>query len=394
MAKKNAEMDIYRDVTIEGATQLIAAGGHRTTYLVEGSTGIGKSTILKGLAKMPRFKDYVPCYMDMTTKDLGDLMMPKFRRVDTNGHSVSVDEPGMEIVSFVPNEEAGIHYGRPLLLMLDEFGKANTSVKNAMLPTLLEGRYGTHQLPRMKNPAFNPMIDNGEPEWLETIVFATTNLAAEGLGDTLQAHQRNRIGIIRVRTCTPEEWIMNFALDAGVHPVIMSTVEQFPSMLASFDQYTNPADNPYIFFPKEPRTSFTSPRSLAKASNVLYDTEGLDPSIRGHALIGVIGKAATYDMMAIIQMHEKLPTWKEITLSPTKASVPTSPAAVIMLVYTAVQQVEKGTIKAWIQYSSKLSKEAQALFATTVLRTGKASTVGADAQFISWAQGNSYLFGQ
>lgn len=391
---KNTGIEIYNNVTLEQAAQLVARGGHRTTYLFQGPTGIGKSTILKMIKNLGgRFEYYRFCYMDVTTMDLGDVMMPKFFRLNSDGDQVPIDEPGMDVAAFIPNAGFGLQFNQPLVIMLDEFGKGTTSVKNALLPTILERRVGTNPLPSMPNPLYKP--GNGEPEMLESIVFATTNLAAEGLGDTLQAHQRNRICITTIRTPTDQEWIQNFAMDAGVHPVIMAAVDQFPNMLGSFDQYASPADNPYIFFPKEPRDSFTSPRSLEKASNVLYDTEGMDLSVRGHALRGVVGGPATAEIMSLLQMNEKLPTWREITTTPDKATVPTSPAAIILLIYTAVQQVEKSTVKAWLKYQKKLSREAQALFATTVLRSqSKASTVGSAAEFITWAQSNSFLFGQ
>ena len=65
-----------------------------------------------------------------------------------------------------------------------------------------------------------------------------------------------------------------------------------------------------------------------------------------------------------------------------------------MLVYSAVQRVEKDTINKWIKYMGRISKEAQGLFATSVMRTGKKSVVGTSTEFVKWATANNYLFAQ
>ena len=41
-------------------------------------------------------------------------------------------------MTYLPNEELGLHLGKPVILMIDEYGKANPSVKNALLRDMLE----------------------------------------------------------------------------------------------------------------------------------------------------------------------------------------------------------------------------------------------------------------
>jgi hypothetical protein len=99
-------------------------------------------------------------------------------------------------------------------------------------------------------------------------------------------------------------------------------------------------------------------------------------------------------MLSIIQLTDELPTWEQITKDPSKTKVPSSASAVCMLVYSAIQQVEKDSIGKWITYMERLSKEAQGLFATSVMRTSKKTTVGTSQGFIKWATANNYLFAQ
>ena len=149
------------------ANAILHTGDQRTT-LVQGHMGTGKSTLLKMLAE--KLPTHVPCYFDCTTKDLGDIAIPNFKTLDD-----------ADFVRFVPNEELGIHHNKPVILMFDEFGKANPAVKQGVRRTMLERMVGATKLPE------------------GSIVFATTNLGAEGVGDVLMAHQRNAITVVTLR---------------------------------------------------------------------------------------------------------------------------------------------------------------------------------------------------
>jgi hypothetical protein len=65
-------------------------------------------------AELPK---HVPCYFDCTTKDLGDITIPDIMRV----------EDGSGFVRYLTNEELGAHNDKPIILMIDEFGKVQPS---------------------------------------------------------------------------------------------------------------------------------------------------------------------------------------------------------------------------------------------------------------------------
>ena len=103
----------------------IRIGGSKRTILVQGHMGTGKSSLLRALGKtLPK---HTMCYFDCTTKDLGDITIPQLQSIDDEG-----------FVRYVTNEELGLHLNKPIVLMVDEYGKANPAVKNAMLRLLLE----------------------------------------------------------------------------------------------------------------------------------------------------------------------------------------------------------------------------------------------------------------
>jgi ABC-type molybdenum transport system ATPase subunit/photorepair protein PhrA len=93
----------------------IKQGGMERTILVQGHMGTGKSSILDILAK--DLPTHTPCYFDCTTKDLGDITIPNISKMDD----------GTGFVSYLVNEELGVHHNKPIILMIDEYGKANPS---------------------------------------------------------------------------------------------------------------------------------------------------------------------------------------------------------------------------------------------------------------------------
>lgn len=354
--------DLYKAISLQECADLIGAVGDTTTVLAQGEMGIGKSSMLKMLEA--KFPTHHVCYGDMTTKDVGDFLVPKIRSLN-----------GAEVCSFIPNEEFGFHFEKPIILMLDEIGKASKAVMNACLRLMLERKLGTFALPE------------------GSIVFATTNLANEAIGDNLPPHARNRISVVKVRKPSAEEWI-DWALENDIAPEVLLTVKQFPQMLASFEDYDKASDNEYIYDPRTPRPSFCTPRSMQKASEIIKKSKPLGLNIMAHALTGTIGKRATYDMLSIIQLNDELPDWDNIIEAPDKCAIPKSPSAVCMLVYSAIQRLEKDEVSKWMKYCERLSKEAQGLFATSIMRTSKKTTVGTNQGFIKWATANNYLFAQ
>jgi len=355
-------MDLYKSISLQETANLILAIGDKVTVLAQGEMGIGKSSILKSIKEKLGDK-YHYCYGDMTTKDVGDFLVPKIRTID-----------GVEVCSFIPNEEFGFHFDKPVVMMMDEIGKVGKTVLNPCLRLMLERKLGTYALPE------------------GSIVFATTNLSVEGVGDNLPPHARNRVTVVKVAKPTADDWIEDYALDNGILPEVILAVKQFPQMLQSFEDVQDPKDNEYINDPRIPRPAFVTHRSLEKASNILRDTKGMADTIISHALIGTIGHRATYDMMAMVKLANDLPDWESIIKAPDTTRVPDSPSAVCMLVYSAVQRIEKDNVNAWVKYMGRISKEAQGLFATSVMRTKKASTVGTSKEFIKWATDNNYLF--
>lgn len=356
----SSNIEFARNISLNEAAKLVRHVGDSATILIEGHMGSGKSSILKLLAA--QLPEHYTAYFDMTNLDLGDLQLP------------AVQHEHRE-TEFYPNALFGMRNKKPGIFMFDELGKASRPVQNACLPILLERRVGLQR-----------MVEG-------SLVFATTNLGTEGVGDMLQAHARNRMVVVSMRKPTADEWIDDFAVAAGIMPEVIAWVRETPQVMHGFEDVEKPDDNPYIFHPKAQRTAFVTPRSLEKASDVLKKREFLDEDTVIHALKGTVGERAALDLRSFVQLADKLPAWKDVIGNPTKCPVPTNPAAVVMLVFTAVSRIERGTIDSWMDYLTRIPKEAQALFCSYAMKApGKATMVATNKKFTQYAIANQYMY--
>lgn len=357
----NAAIQMY-DLNLDECVDLIAAVGNKRTVLAQGHMGTGKTSMLKMLAAM--FPDHTPIYFDCTTKDLGDLMLPRLKDMDDK-----------DFVRFAPNESLGLHHGKPVIVMLDEYGKANPSVRMGLTAFMQEREMGPYKL--------HP----------DSIVFATTNLGAEGVGDTLLAHQHNRISRVRIRKPSHMEWI-EWGINNEVDHSLLGWVKDNPQLFQTFEDVKNPDENPYIFHPKATRTSFVTPRSLESASDILKVRDRMSDKTVVAGLMGTIGERAAMDLMAFVRLADQLPSLQSIKDDPLTAKVPTSASAVCMVVYRTLSTIERDWLDNWMIYLDRLDKEAQGLFANGVRspKYSKQSMVMTHKKFTAWAMANNYLF--
>lgn len=349
-------------VSLSDFAAAIAAVGREVTIIGEGEPGIGKSSMLKEVAaKLPT---HTPKYIDCTLLDLGDFALPYTEAAGD-----------IKITRFAPNARFGLHEDKPVIIMLDEIGKAMKSVKNVLLTLMLEQRIGDRHLPK------------------GSIVFGTTNLASDGVGDMLEAHAKNRVAFVKVRKPDADEWI-NWALDNNVTPEIVAWVKQFPHALASYTDASQ-GDNAYIFNPrKQGQAAFVTPRSLEKASHIAKQRGTLGEGLTISLLTGTIGESAARDMQAFFTVADKLPTWDAVIASPDTAKLPENDAvAKCIMVYSAVARVGKDTLSNWMTYLRRMDKEWQALFATMVMKSPQKQVFCVtNKEFKDWAVDNHWLF--
>lgn len=357
----NQAQNMYA-LPLDKCVELIKAIGKKRTVLMQGDMGNGKSSTLKTLQQ--ELPTHIGVYFDCTTKDLGDLMIPNMNSVETEG-----------CVKMAPNEELGVHYNKPIILMVDEFGKANPAVKLGMLRLMLERKIGSVSL--------HP----------DSIIFATTNKGSEGVGDLLPPHARNRITVVQVRKTDHME-LIEFGINDGWDHTLLGWIRDNPHLLQPFEDVKDPDENPYIFHPKSQRAAFITPRSLHASSDILLAREHLDDQTLVAALMGTIGDRGAMDLMAFVKIADQLPSLQSIKDDPKNAKVPDSAAAICMVVYRTLSALEKEWINAWMDYLPRLTPEAQAMFANGVrsAKYSKQSMVMTNKKFTDWAMQNTHLY--
>ena len=367
-----ATINLGSSVTLSQFANAIATVGDQVTIIGQGEPGIGKSAMLKVLAK--RFPEYATAYIDCTLLDLGDFALP-----------YTVEENGIRVTRFAPNARFQLQSDKPVIVMLDEIGKAMKAVKNVLLTLMNEYRIGDMTLPK------------------GSIVFGTTNLSTDGVGDSLEAHARNRVCFTTVRkphagfnvdgSLDPDSWGA-WAIENDIEPIVLAWVKQNPHCLES---YTDPAqiENGLIYQPTKPQSAFVTPRSLEKASHIVKQRHVLGDLVTQSLLAGTVGDKAAAEMQAFFTVVDKLPTWESIVADPKGAKVPgtTDVIAKCMVVFSALTRVDDKSIDAWIDYAERLDLEWQAMFAKSAMKSStKQSILTRNTKFKQWAIKNQWAF--
>jgi len=103
-----SEIKFGKSITLKQAANLIRTNP-TTRFLLQGEPGIGKSSLLESIANGLGY-DYA--YIDVPNMDLGDIAMP-------------VIDHETKTTRYYPNARFGIHTGKPMVIMLDEFTKGS-----------------------------------------------------------------------------------------------------------------------------------------------------------------------------------------------------------------------------------------------------------------------------
>jgi hypothetical protein len=345
-------------ISLKEAAKLIAAIGDTNRVLLVGEKGVGKSSIMDIL---PEYlgSGYEYAYFDMGNKSEGDTAIP-------------YPDKERKVMEFFVNAALKVHLGKPVVIMLDEFGKAPRSIQNMMHP-LLEVR--------------NPRIgDIPLPEG--SIVFLTSNLSEEGVGDTFLEHTLDRLTRVEVAKPTPEEWLL-WGAENNIHPALLAWVNQTPTVLASFRDADFDNDNPYVYNPKRVQGKFATPRSLQLASYIMGKRERFSDDTLLAALIGTVGEAAARDLQSYLAFNDQLPSRELILTSPSTAPIPESVGAIITLLFNLERVVDKDTIDPIMTYVNRMDAEHQAMFCITLARSPSKQTIAfRNKSFTTWAQTN------
>ena len=331
------------------------------SILILGHTGTGKTALFEELKALN--PDLVACFFDGANKDTEDMAIPDIKNSDG-------------ALSFIPNVELGIHHGKPILLMIDEYPKCNRSIKLKLNALINERRFAGRDLPEGSK------------------VILTGNLGAEGLGDLLEAHTANRLTVVEMQKPDHMEHVQ-YMINNNCDPIIMGFAKDNPQLYADFRDVKNPDDNPYIYHPQAVgRTAFWSCRSAVKLSDVFKRREHLDEHTLTSVAIGTIGDRAGLDLMAFAKLANQLPSHDSIKDNPNTATVPNNASAVCMVIFRSLAGMTADFISPFMTYLDRLSPEAQGMFANGVMndKYHARKLVTTNKKFSEWCLKHNHMF--
>lgn len=354
-------VDYNNPISIEDARVMIRElGPEGTVFVLKGEPGIGKSTLLKMLEEdMGDKYDYI--YVDCPVKDIGDTAM-------------SVPDTDRTRLKQIVSDLFKLDSAKPKVIMLDEFMKTPKLLQIMWTRLMLEKCIGDHKLPA------------------GSIIFATSNHSSDGVGDTMLEHAGNRVTICNMRKPTATEW-NTWATNAGIAAEIRACVAMHPRLMASYLD-GGQEDNPYIFKPRQKILSFVSPRSLAKCDPIIKKRHVMGVHRTQASLAGTIGAAAAELLSAMTTLAGELVSIKDTIADPDNVRMPEKPAALIMMMFNAIDTVQtQDELAAFMRFVNRIqSSEVQSIFFTMALQSKKTAKLAVhNEQIKSWAKDNYQL---
>ena len=356
-----ATINNVASVTIDELRKLIPTIGKELTPVIQSEPGCGKTSLLN-MIKEDLGDDYDYIYVDCPVKDMSDIAMT-IPNHDTKslesyvGSLFKMDSP------------------KPKVILLDEFMKSPKLLQVIFTRTMLERTIGDTPLPK------------------GSIVFATSNNASDGVGDSMLAHAGNRVCILKMQKPDVDSWL-KWAGDNGINPLIRAWVYMFPRCLNSYTD-GGQEDNPYIFQPSKSVLSFCSPRSLAKSSIVVDNQDIIGDNATMCALAGTIGMSASADMSAFLRLDKTITSYDKVLENPSQVKIPDDTAGILLMLFQATDRIkDQDELSKYMQFVNRIeSSEMQAIFFTMMVRGEKTRKIArSNMDIAKWATNNHELF--
>lgn len=362
-----AAISLRRTLDITSVVRLILTIGDKVTALLLSEPGTGKTSTLRAAAiangdKWRDVGDYYPddkyeyVYIDAPNKRDGDLFI-NYPDKDTK----KLEQYLTSLINFDDP--------RPKIILVDEALKVLRSMKPLFTRLFLERCVGDRKLA------------NG------SIVLATSNNPGEGLGDSLAAHEGNRMMVINMRKPTAEAWANGWAAENGISPVTRACVAMNPRVMASYMDGVTTAENPYIYHPKTNPVTFVSPRSLALMDEAVRARAVLGEDVTAAAIEGTCGAPFAQLMTSFIALEKELINPRKPLADPANTPLPSNPAALLLLMYNMVDLIEtQDDMTNAVEYVTRVdSREMQSIFMAAIADGKRTTKLGAgNAKVKEW----------
>ena len=292
---------------------------------VQSSPGMGKSSIMKNIAKKLNLKLIDHRLSTSAPEDLSGL--PRFNAA---GYAEFVP-----FVDLFPTEDIALPNGKEgWMLFLDEFNSANKSVQAACYKLILDRMTGQKKLHN------------------NVVITAAGNLSTDkAITNPISTAMQSRVVHLEM-IINFDEWLADVALTEGYDPRIIAFLGQYPSHLMDFD-------------PDHNEKTFCCPRTWEFVNRLIKDK----PVIRDLTplLAGTITSGAAVKFIQFIDVYDTLISINSVLADPTGCPLPHNTALRWATISHLMEKVTDNTFEKVVTYVNRFSMDFRILFFRSVL---------------------------
>ncbi len=288
------------------------------TPMIVGSPGIGKSDIVKSVAKKHNLK-----LIDMRLAQSDPTDLNGFPTLQQDGKRMDYAPPMTFPLQSLDNIPEGYD---GWLLFLDEINAAPPSIQAAAYKLVLDRQIGAHAL--HKNVA---------------IVCAGNKATDKAIVNRLSTAMQSRMVHLNLMVDT-ESWL-DWANSNDIDHRVISFIKYRPELLHKFN-------------PSHADDTFASPRTWEFLSKIITDKVKFN-SIDHAVLVGTVGEGPATEFKGFCAVYKDLPTIEEMLESPGTVNIPNEPGHQYAMTTLISHNANINTIKALMQITRKLPIEFQ-----------------------------------
>lgn len=315
-------------VTPSQATSMIAKYIQaKIVPMLTGSPGMGKSAIVKDIAKTYGLK-------------LIDLRLSQCDPTDLMGFpSIQGTRAGYLPMETFPLEGDPIPEGyNGWLLFLDEFNSASIAVQAAGYKLVLDRMVGQKHLHK------------------HVAIVCAGNLETDGaIVNPMSTAMQSRLAHLELMTDV-NQWL-DWAYENGIHRFITSYIKFKPGNL-------------YAFSPDHTDKTYACSRTWEFANRVL-EVAGTDDKDLLPMLAGVLSEGVAREFVGFTKIDNDLPKISQIVQSPDSVRVPDEPSVLFALTGSISHHADKTNLEPLITYVKRLPKEFQVVALRETVRRRK-----------------------
>ena len=295
----------------------------RQPAMLHGSPGVGKSDVIRQLAKERGLQ-----LIDIRLSQLDPVDLRGVPSVDVKRKITSWNTP-----NFLPTEGEGI-------LFLDEINSAAQATQAAAYQLILDRRLGDYELP---------------PGW--AVLAAGNRLSDRSIVNQMSRALKNRFTHINYDV-NNDDWC-EWALKNNISVEVLGFIRFRPMMLNELEQRNNSKEERDRLAKLNDVNAFATPRSWEFLSRVMAKSPPNEVEYELYS--GIVGEGAAAEFMGYLKYYRNLPNLDAVLMNPDKAPVPEEPATLYALATGLATKATKDNMERVIKYTLRLPPEFQTL---------------------------------